>query len=414
MLEPRERFVTSGTLRLWTERAGHPDHPALLLIMGSAAQGISCPDSLVARLVARGVQVIRFDHRDTGRSSVVDFDAHPYAIADLAADCLAVLDDYGLPAAHLAGASMGGMIAQWLAVHEPARVRSLTLLTSSPMGYRPGPAWARAQAGEPPAPGDLPPPSPRFLAHLAAGMPPGVESDVALFRVFNGPVRPFDEPAARAMLESALSRATDPAAAGHHHRAGQTFAPDRLAPLSSITAPTTIVHGDQDPVFPLGHGAALAAAIPGARLHVVPGMGHVFYSLPRPTRGGRRPDPAVTRRRAGARIAVCQWVGSTPRATQASWYMRTASVRTWRRSVRCSLNGIRTGTAIPSTVASKSIPSASSPDIRAALAAEIPARPRTMSTLSSAWSSFMCRAICATTSEVKIMTASPPPACRDR
>ncbi|TCC46980.1 alpha/beta fold hydrolase [Kribbella pittospori] len=278
MLETQERFVTSGRLRLWTERAGRPDHPPLLLIMGSAAQGISCPDPLVARLVERGVQVIRFDHRDTGRSSVVDFDAHPYAIADLAADCLAVLDGYGLPTAHVAGMSMGGMIAQWLAVHEPARIRSLTVLTSSPMGYDPRPAVARTRAGEPPAPDDLPPPSPALLAHMAAGLPPGVESDVALFRVFNGPVRPFDEPAARAMLELALSRAIDPAAAAHHDLAGQTFAPDRLAPLSSITAPTTIVHGDQDPVFPLGHGEALAAAIPGARLHVVPGMGHIFFS----------------------------------------------------------------------------------------------------------------------------------------
>src|SRR3954453_14221882 len=172
MRATEERFVTSGPGRLWTERAGDPAHPAVLLIMGSAAQGITCADALVARLVDRGVQVIRFDHRDPGRSSVADFDAHPYALADLAGDCLAVLDGYGLPAAHLAGASMGGMIAQWLAVHEPARVRSLTLLTTSPMGYRPGPA----EAGEPPAPDDLPAPEPAFLAHLAAGLPPGVES----------------------------------------------------------------------------------------------------------------------------------------------------------------------------------------------------------------------------------------------
>jgi pimeloyl-ACP methyl ester carboxylesterase len=278
MLETQERFVSSGLLRLWTERAGHPDHPAVLLIMGSAAQGITCPDPLIARLVERGVQVIRFDHRDTGRSSVVDFDAHPYAIADLAADCLAVLDGYGLPAAHVAGMSMGGMIAQWLAVHEPSRIHSLTLVTTTPMGHDPDPAWARAQAGQPPDPDDLPPPSPEFIAHVTADLSPGLESDVALFRIFNGPVRPFDEPAVRAMLELALSRATDPAAAANHYRAGETFGPDRLAPLSSITAPTTILHGDQDPVFSLAHGEALAAAIPGARLHVVPGMGHVFFS----------------------------------------------------------------------------------------------------------------------------------------
>jgi pimeloyl-ACP methyl ester carboxylesterase len=278
MPETEERFVSSGPLRLWTERAGDPADPAVLLIAGSAAQSVCWPDALIARLVGRGVQVIRFDHRDTGRSSVVDFDTEPYGLAAMAADCVAVLDGYGLPAAHVAGASMGGMIAQWLGVHEPSRVRSLTLITTSPMGYDWRPALARSRAGEPPAPGDLPPPTPGFLAHLALGLPPGVETDVALFRVFNGPVRPMDEPAVRAMLELALSRAVDPAAAANHNRIAEMFTPDILAPLSSITSPTTIVHGDQDPVFPLGHGEALAAAIPGADLRVVPGMGHIFFS----------------------------------------------------------------------------------------------------------------------------------------
>lgn len=276
MLGARERFVASGRLRIWTERVGDPGLPAVLMVMGSAAQGVSCPDALVERLVERGVQVIRFDHRDTGRSSVVDFEAQPYAISDMARDCLAVLDGYGLESAHVAGASLGGMLAQWLAVHAPDRVRSLTVMSSSPMGHDPSAAWARARAGEPADPADLPPPSPEFLAHVDSGLPPGVESDVALFRVFNGPVRPFDEAAARAMLELALSRAADPAAAANHHRAVWRDDPSLLAPLSSITAPASIVHGDQDPVYPLGHGEALAAAIPGAELHVVPGMGHVL------------------------------------------------------------------------------------------------------------------------------------------
>jgi pimeloyl-ACP methyl ester carboxylesterase len=278
MLDAHERYVDAGPLRIWTERAGDPGRPAVLMVMGSAAQGISCPDALVARLVERGVQVIRFDHRDTGRSGVVDFDASPYTIGDLARDCVAVLDGLGLAAAHVAGTSLGGMIAQWLGVHAPDRVRSLTVISSSPMGHDPRAAWSRALAGEPADPADLPPPAPAFLAHVTAGPPPGVESDVELFRVFNGPVRPFDEAATRAMLELARSRAADPAAAANHSRAVWRDAPDLLAPLSSITAPTTIVHGDQDPVYPLGHGEALAAAIPGAVLRVVPGMGHVLNS----------------------------------------------------------------------------------------------------------------------------------------
>jgi pimeloyl-ACP methyl ester carboxylesterase len=80
------------------------------------------------------------------------------------------------------------------------------------------------------------------------------------------------------MLERALSRAIDPAAAAHHHQASSKITPDRQVPLSAVKAPTTVIHGDQDPIFPLAHGEAVAAAIPGARLDVVPGMGHIFFS----------------------------------------------------------------------------------------------------------------------------------------
>jgi pimeloyl-ACP methyl ester carboxylesterase len=274
----REPFVASGPLRIWTEAVGDPALPAVLMVMGSAAQGISCPDALVERLLERGVQVIRFDHRDTGRSSVVDFDAHPYTIGDMARDCLAVLDGHGVESAHVAGTSLGGMLAQWLAVHAPHRVQSLTVMSSSLLGHDPSRVWARAQAGEPADPDDLPPPARAYLAHVAAGLSPGMESDVALFRVFNGPVRPFDEAAVREMLDLASLRATGPASAANHHRAVWLEDPSLLAPLTLITAPTSIVHGDQDPVYPLGHGEALAAAITGAVLHVVPGMGHVMTS----------------------------------------------------------------------------------------------------------------------------------------
>ncbi len=275
-----ETFVSSGPLRLWTERTGHPDRPAVLLIAGASAQGIVYPDALVDRLVSRGMQVIRYDHRDTGRSSIIDVDRHPYGLSDLATDALAVLDAYGLPSAHVAGASMGGVIAQWLAVHAPARVRSLTLLSTTVMSHDPGPVLRRAMAGEPADPDDLPPPTPRFLRHLAgtADTAPGVEADLAGFRVMNGDVRPFDKPAAEAILRRCRARATDPSAAAHHGLIGRKKGPDLYTPLSTITAPTTIVHGDQDPLFTLAHAEALAAAIPDAHLHIVEGMGHVYFS----------------------------------------------------------------------------------------------------------------------------------------
>jgi len=116
-----EKFIASGEVRLWAERSGRPEDPAVLLIMGTSAQGIGWPDELVDALVAGGRQVIRFDHRDTGRSSCVDFATRPYALAEMAADAVAVLDGHHIAAAHIAGASLGGAIGQWLAVHRPGR-----------------------------------------------------------------------------------------------------------------------------------------------------------------------------------------------------------------------------------------------------------------------------------------------------
>ncbi|MEU4693832.1 alpha/beta fold hydrolase [Actinoplanes sp. NPDC023714] len=271
------------TVHLWSERIGDPGHPAVLLVAGASAQGYTWPDALVQRLVEQGRQVIRYDHRDTGLSTVVDFEKHPYGLADLARDAVAVLDSYGLASAHIAGASMGGMIGQWLAVHEPARVRSLTLLSTTPMDYDPSPLWRYAGAR---GPHDLPGPAAHFLQHLtdSDGAAPGVESDLALFRVMNGGVLPFDEPTAREALERCWARTTDAAAAGNHQRACVRMSPDRLVPLATITAPTVVVHGDRDPIYAPSHGAFLATTVPGARLEVVPGMGHVYFSPGLPER----------------------------------------------------------------------------------------------------------------------------------
>ena len=158
-----EKFIASGEVRLWAERSGRPEDPAVLLIMGTSAPGIGWPDELVDVLVAGGRQVIRFDHRDTGRSTCVDFAAQPYVLADMAADAVAVLDGHHIAAAHIAGASLGGAIGQWLAVHRPGRVRTLSAIMTGPLGHDAGPAWARALAGQDPDPSDLPPPSARFL-----------------------------------------------------------------------------------------------------------------------------------------------------------------------------------------------------------------------------------------------------------
>jgi pimeloyl-ACP methyl ester carboxylesterase len=285
-----EKFVASGDLRLWTERFGSAGDPAVLLVMGTSAQGIGWPDELVETLVGGGRQVIRFDHRDTGRSTCVDFATRPYGLADMADDAMAVLDGYGVAAAHVVGASLGGAVVQWLAVHRPERVLTLTSIMAGPMGHNVGPAWARALAGQDPDPGDLPPPASRFLRHLAerAGLPQNtrdefVAANVETWRVIHGGILPFDEPAARRHVEDSYDRASEPDAAANHDLAAKRMTDDRLVPLSSITAPALVIHGTADPLRPLPHGQAVAAQIPHARFQTIPGMGHGFFSpgLPR-------------------------------------------------------------------------------------------------------------------------------------
>jgi pimeloyl-ACP methyl ester carboxylesterase len=278
-------FVNSGSLRLWTERFGDPADPAVLLVMGTSTQAIGWPDELVEVLVSGGRQVIRFDHRDTGQSDCVDFSATPYTISDMARDALSVLDGHQVTAAHIAGASLGGRIGQLLAVHHPGRVRTLTAIMTSPMGYQAGPAWARALAGQPPQPGDLPAPSPEFLRHVTAmaGSPPTTPAErvtaaTETWRILGGSTLPFDTDAARRHVEDSMARARDFQAANQHDLAGRQMTAERQAPLSAITAPTLVIHGTDDPLLPLANGQALAALIPGAHYEAIPGMGHGFFS----------------------------------------------------------------------------------------------------------------------------------------
>ncbi|MBD0840496.1 alpha/beta fold hydrolase [Streptomyces sp. TRM68416] len=278
----REHTVRAGDLTLWAEDFGDPEHPALLLVMGAQAQGVQWNDGLVRRLVDGGLRVIRYDHRDTGRSSTVDFATRPYTIADMADDALAVLDAFGVERAHLVGASLGGVIAQRLAVTHPHRVLTLTSLSSQPLGTDTAAAVQRALAGEPPLPGELPPPTPELLAALMSTFPEpgaGLEEYLAtrlpLWRVLHGSVLPFDEDEYRAMERRVYERARDLRAPLNHTYAGAAGG-DSTADLASVTAPTLVLHGTEDPMFPPAHAEATASAIPGARLVLIDGMGHTL------------------------------------------------------------------------------------------------------------------------------------------
>ncbi|MEU5193184.1 alpha/beta hydrolase [Streptomyces scabiei] len=278
----RERIVPVDGIEVWAEGFGAPEHPAVLLVMGAQAQGVQWNDGIVRRLVDGGRRVIRYDHRDTGRSSVVDFDVRPYTVADMASDALAVLDAFGVEKAHLVGASLGGIIAQRIAVTDPGRVLTLTSLSSQPLGTDTAAAVGRALAGEPSRPGELPPPSTELLAVLATTLPdPEAGPDrylaarLPLWRVLHGSVLPFDEEEYRRTERRVYERARDLAAGFHHTLAGAAGGDDTTA-LACVTAPTLVLHGTEDPMFPPAHGEATAAAIPGARLVVVEGLGHTL------------------------------------------------------------------------------------------------------------------------------------------
>ncbi|BBC37477.1 hypothetical protein SGFS_087710 [Streptomyces graminofaciens] len=281
-LSGRERIVRAGDLELWAEDFGDPGRPTVLLVMGAQAQGVQWNDGIVRRLVDGGRRVIRYDHRDVGRSSVVDFAARPYTVADMASDALAVLDAFGAERAHLVGASLGGVIAQRLALTHPHRVLTLTSLSSQPLGTDTVASVQRVLAGLPPLPGELPPPRPELLAALASAFPDpeaGLEGYVTarmpLWRVLHGPVLPFPEDEYRAMERQVYERARDLRAALNHTLAGAADT-GTTVDLASVTAPTLVLHGTEDPMFRPAHAEATASAIPGARLVMIEGMGHTL------------------------------------------------------------------------------------------------------------------------------------------
>jgi pimeloyl-ACP methyl ester carboxylesterase len=258
-----ERMIEVHGVELCAESFGDPADPPILLIMGVGGSMLWWEDGFCRMLADGGRFVIRYDHRDTGRSVTYE-PGHPhYTGSDLVADASGVLDAYRISAAHLVGVSGGGAFAQLLALDFPDRVLSLVLVSTSPA-----------------TPGDrgLPPPTQEFGRFLATAQVDwsdagsAIEYLVAYSHMLAGGQRPFDEAAARELVHRDIERARNFAAARNHD-----LLPDGKRshePLSSITVPTLVIHGTADPMFPLGHGQTLAAEIPGARLLSLEGAGH--------------------------------------------------------------------------------------------------------------------------------------------
>ncbi|MFI1153829.1 alpha/beta fold hydrolase [Streptomyces sp. NPDC020817] len=271
-----ERVIEEGGIRLCTESFGDPGHPAVLLVMGAGASMLWWDEGFCRALAGGGRFVIRYDHRDTGRSLTYEPGRPEYTGADLVGDAARVLDAYGVPAAHVVGVSAGGALAQRFALDHAARVLSLVLISTTS---------AVSGGGR-----VLPPPTAEFLRFVSTSQTTAqttaqatthadrsdadsvVEHQVDFARLLAGGRRPFDEAAVRSLVRRDIRRAHDFAAARNHD-----LLPDgdpSPAPLSSIAVPTLVIHGTADPMFPLPHGEALAQEIPGARLLVLQDAGH--------------------------------------------------------------------------------------------------------------------------------------------
>ena len=266
-------------IRIEYETHGDPANPPLLLIMGLGAQLTLWPIELVEALVARGYYVIRHDNRDIGLSEkfghagIPNFRRValmrlfglraklPYRLTDMADDAAGLLDALGIDSAHIVGGSMGGMIAQLLAIDHAPRVRTLTSIFSTTGNPR------------------LPPPGPEARSAVQDRAPANATLDqvipigIRVARAIGSPAYPAPEEYLRERIARDYARSFYPEGPARQIAAIMDDG-DRRKRLRRVTAPTLVIHGTDDPLVPVEGGRDTARAIPGARLHEIPGMGH--------------------------------------------------------------------------------------------------------------------------------------------
>jgi pimeloyl-ACP methyl ester carboxylesterase len=261
-----ERMTELNSVELCFETFGGSGDPAVLLISGGPAGMLTWDDGLCAELAAGGRFVIRYDGRDTGRSTTYPTGAPEYDLRVLAADAAGLLDSLGIGRAQVVGFSVGGWVAQLLALDYPERVESLVLMSTRPVAHG---------VRDP----NLPDHTPEVMAFFAgAGQPDWsdptavVDHLVASERAFAGS-RPYDEGARRRVLENVVRRGANLASSLLNISCTHP-GPRWRERLGEIDVPVLVVHGDEDPFFPVGNAVALAEEIPGARLLTLPGVGH--------------------------------------------------------------------------------------------------------------------------------------------
>lgn len=271
--------ITANGISIEYETYGNPSDPPLLLIMGLGAQLTLWPIELVEALVGHGYYVIRHDNRDIGLSEkfghagIPNFrkvallrmfgirTKLPYRLSDMAADAAGLLGALGIDSAHVVGGSMGGMIAQLMAIEHAPRVRTLTSIFSTTGNPR------------------LPRPRPEAMKALLDRAPPGATLDdvipigIRVARAIGSPAYPTPEERLRERIARDFHRSFYPEGPARQIAAIMDDG-DRRKRLTKVIAPTLVIHGTDDPLVPVEGGRDTAKAIPGAKLHEIPGMGH--------------------------------------------------------------------------------------------------------------------------------------------
>jgi len=265
-----EGKVKANNIDIWYEDFGNPSNPTVLLIMGAGAQCIMWNMELINKIVNAGYHVVRFDNRDTGLSTWIDdFNAAPYSLEDMAADTIGLMDALNIEKTHIIGWSMGGMIAQLIAIIYPNRILSLTSWMSSYWSFDPDvPAMSDEMTS--------------WFEESMGGTPPETKEDiieetVKIFRMFSGNRFPLDEQWLKSMTEESYNRGWD-LRTTQNHVAANMASPSRLEALKNLNIPTLVIHGTEDPCINYAHGVVCAKVIPGAKLLLLKGVGHEIPS----------------------------------------------------------------------------------------------------------------------------------------
>ncbi len=273
-----EKFVNVDGRSLWSESVGSGRADTILLVAGANASALMWPDNFVELLVSKGYRVIRYDHRDTGRSTFIEFDDAPYTVEDLASDAVSILDAWEVDKAHTVGLSIGATLGQLLALDHPDRLHSLTLMCGAALDVDFVGNIGRAFSGES-SPDGLPLPKKEVLEALSARAKPSESMEEELDRrvkewgLLSGEKLEFDASDFRLREQRCIDHAGTWTQPGNH--AMTTPVPlSRGRELRKVSVPALVIQGSEDPLNPPPHGKHIANLLPNGRLVEIDGLGH--------------------------------------------------------------------------------------------------------------------------------------------